>query len=245
LSTQTDLTSTTSTTSTPTESSERFCKKKTCSKKLERRPGEPRTHFLSRVHCGEACSKSNPDLHRAQSDRFKKIRESETRICEICNGSYCRSEHESRSVFHTRATCSRKCCDIKRVKDAEEERKKEPGKICENPDCGKEFHRHRYANGLMEGKKRFEKRRTCSKECGTVIRLKNNQGTKKGSGGGKPPRKTPVVKKKREDKQEFEEESTLPPTEECPIPIPEPPKPEFVEIWRPAVWGGSYTQKVG
>lgn len=187
--------------------------------------------FERRVHCDAGCSKTNPDLHQAQSDKFTEARRKITKVCEICGRHYSRGKEESNSVFRTRHTCSRKCCDIKRVRDAEEERKKEPGKVCENPDCGKTFYRQRYSNGLLESKKRFGARRACNTKCGAVVRLKNNQWTKKGSGGGKKPR---TVTKK-----------FLPPSNPPKIDIPMAPQPTEVTVWRPAVWGGSYTRKIG
>jgi hypothetical protein len=168
-----------------------------------------------REHCNLDCSRTNPLLHEEQSAKATVLREEEKRICVICAGKFSRTRTECRKVFEKRETCSRKCCDARRVAKKRAEIGEEP-KTCANPDCGKPFFR-RVSGKLVETKEKFKVRRTCSTKCGAAVRKSGHKWEKKRSGGGK---KTPPKPKL----------------------VPEPEsraaEPVVREVWRPESWGG-------
>ena len=207
----------------------RLCYKPTCGKPLVRRKGEPNANFKKRIHCDKHCSHSNPLLHKAQAVKFEEKRKEEGKLCAHCKKTFYRKAGVPKKVFDTYETCSRECADAERVAKKREEIAKEI-KICENPECGKEFTR-RTTGKHMEPKKTFAKRRTCGVKCGQRVRLNGNQWTKKGSGGGKPPKKATSLP------------PVTPPKMDIP-PAPTPPKVEWVEVWRPASLGGPFKRKV-
>jgi hypothetical protein len=142
----------------------------------------------------------------------------------ICAKPFHRGKEEARATFEKRPTCSRQCATVKRSRDAEAERLNNL-KTCENPDCGKEFFRRTKG----ETKDKFRKRKTCGEPCGHALR-RSAQGHEWGE-----------QKKRRPSDSVFPvTERKLPPVTSVPTPIPEPPKPTMVKVWRPESWGGSY-----
>lgn len=199
-------------------SSVRLCHHPNCRKVLVPHDGEPPSKFLRRRHCSSLCSKTNPILHKGQSQRATDNRLKITRVCEVCNGKFARGKGESVPVFRERATCSRRCAADKR-KAARVAEIQNQGKKCSV--CGGTFHRRMNSETITK----FKNRKTCSEECGH--RSRNNSWNQKSANG--KVRATQVRK--------------LPPA--TPITsIPEEPKANEVTVWRPATWGGSYTRQV-
>jgi len=203
----------------------KYCKKAACRKPLSRRKGEARNRFIKRVYCDGVCLKTDPDLRKAQSDKYTQAREAETRTCKICSGSFHRGKGESRSVFSTRPTCSKQCAGKKNSQMVKEKILSRP-KTCQNADCGKTF----YRRAKSETWNKFEKRKTCSEPCAHALR----RSLSKHSWQKKSRRST------------SEPERKLPPVSPTSIDIPDAPvpQPRVVEVWRPASWGGSYMKEV-
>lgn len=199
--------------------------------------GEPRSKYLRRGHCDNECSRQNPERRRKQSERFQKARaDLPKRTCVACKGSFSIGDYESASRFLERDTCSRECAAKKRSMDREEEALKN-GKVCANPKCGKTFYRRVKGESLP----RFEKRKTCSTDCGHISRRIDPDSLAKAP---KPKqKKEPQTKKERED-EKYAVESTLPPVEPTKIVIPDPPKPKYERVWRPQSWGGEFLRRI-
>lgn len=195
----------------------KYCKHPKCAKLLIQGDGEANSKFARREHCDKKCSSTNPLLHKAQSEFYAARRkETESKTCVMCPNSFSRGRTESRKVFAKRETCSRKCCDANRVAKRRAEMAKIK-KICENPDCGRKFSR-RITGKHIETEKKFNARKTCSTDCGHVIRKTTSSHI-----GYKKTRK-PV--KKKETPPPLQPSSTT------------PSEPQLVEVWRPESWGG-------
>jgi len=207
-------------------SSARLCKKPTCKKPLIRRSGEAKSVFERRLHCNRDCQRTNPLIRQSQKEEYERQRLSLTKKCEICTKDFCRGPNEARSSFEKRTTCSHDCAGKKASKRFQEEVLKYP-KICANVECKKTFYRR--IRG--ETKKRFEKRRSCCIQCEAKCRQANS--------------KHPWQKKTRKTtKPDLVEEHKLPDVSPPPTPIPEPPKPTVVKVWRPESWGGEFYREV-
>lgn len=206
-------------------STQKRCHHPDCGKPLVRREKERKSNFEARTHCDLVCSRTNPNVHAAQSKQYAKEREEAKRECEICSKKFMRRRSESKTNFALRRTCSRTCANEKQRRDAQA-RAQSKGKLC--PICMKTFHRR-----IGETNSRFDARRTCSEQCGH----KSRQRTLKQLNGSTWQAQVTVKKKKKEVTR------SLPPTSPPP-PIPPAPKPEYVEVWRPASLGGPFQRKV-
>jgi hypothetical protein len=203
------------TTEAVTLSSTKYCYKETCKKPLVRRKGEPKSHFEKRMHCNLECSRTNPLLHKAQADSYAEVRETETKVCPECKKTFSRTRNESRAVFEVKECCTRACADEKMRK--EREKPFQIPKTCEV--CDATFYRRR----KTESKQQFEKRRTCSNECGHALR--SSDWAKKSPNGKK---KASEYELKLKQERENKKTGYIPPS----------PQPQPTEVWRPASWGG-------
>lgn len=221
---------TTEDTSSPTV---RLCKHPQCQKPLFRRKGEAASSFKKRSHCNSTCFKTNPNLRKAQSDAFAAIREAHRKDCVICEKTFHRNKNESITVFDERPTCSRQCAAEKRSREFKEEVLKHP-KTCANEECGKLFYRRLRS----ETKEKFAIRETCSIQCNNAKRKQKN--AHKWQNKPRRPSSSSSSRKKAATV------STLPPTSDCPVDIPDAPKvkSDTVVVWRPESWGGPIVRKV-
>lgn len=215
------------------DSGKRLCKHPKCQKPLVRRKGEAESSFKKRGHCNATCFRTNPNPRKAQSDAFAAIREAHRKNCVICEKNFHRNKNESLPVFDERPTCSRQCAAEKRSREFKTEVLKHP-KICANKECGKTFYRRLKSETLAK----FALRETCSIQCNNAKRKQKNehkwQNKPRRSVSSSSPRKKAVVI------------STLPPTNDCPVDIPDAPRVErdSVVVWRPESWGGPIVRKV-
>ena len=206
---------------------DRYCRKPTCKKLLTIRPEEQPSKFVRRVHCDEECSKTNPDLHKAQSERFAKERAGVPKKCTVCDKKFYRRNGESRTTFNNRPTCGRKCGDALKVNRKQEEIDAKT-KICEYSECKKPFKRHKNGKNI-ESRVRFASRKTCSVACNSAKRAAEAKRKRTTSGGSR--KKKPV-------------ERLLPPSEPMKFQIPDAPPPPPAPIWRPANIGRDIRPRV-
>jgi len=179
------------------------------------------TKFRVRVYCNTNCLNTDEELDAAKRFKGQAKREEQKKTCEVCEKEYTRGRTETSSTFEARHTCGNVCAGLRR-KAKTEEKNKQAGKTCANPECGKTF----YRRTTGETWTKFQKRETCSKECGHAKRR-----------GGKPAKPRKVSNKGKVP-------STLPPVTPLQREIPSPPRPTVIKVWRPESWGGSYTRQV-
>ena len=205
----------------------KYCENPWCAKLVKPREGEPLSKFLRRGHCNDACARENPLRRKAQSEAFRRRREIvPSRVCVVCNEEFSKRETEHNKRYKLRNTCSRKCAARKRTVE-KETFVRANGKTCVNPLCGKTFYRRLKG----ESEARFAKRETCSAPCGHIKRRKD-------------PHKVQKEVKKTRVKKTPVDEHKLPPVTPLKRNIPEASKPEVVEVWRPASWGGPIKRQV-
>lgn len=200
----------------------RLCYNPNCAKPLVQREGELDRRFKERRHCDTHCARTNPLILAEQTAKWDRKREEKKKQCEICEKDFCRGKDETTKVFTNRPTCSKPCAFEKRRREGEEKRKKH-SKTCKI--CSESFYRRQ-----KETTKVYAKRETCSLKCAQDARRET------------------LVDKKSVNGQiraaEYEAGSRLPASTPLAREIPGPPKPEEIEVWRPASWGGPYKRKV-